>query len=38
VVAGHENMLAREDHGGNHQVSITLPPARASKTWGSGRL
>lgn len=27
AVAGHENMLTRDDHGGNHQVGITLPPA-----------
>jgi hypothetical protein len=26
VVAGHEHMLARNDHGSNHEVSITLPP------------
>src|SRR5215472_4729482 len=27
VVASHENMLARDDHRGNHQVSIALSPA-----------
>src|SRR5215467_11351936 len=27
AVAGDENMLARKDHRGNHEVSITSPPA-----------
>ena len=27
AVAGHQDMLARNDHGGNHDVGIALPPA-----------
>jgi hypothetical protein len=27
AIAGHQKMLTREDHDGNHQVSIALPPA-----------
>jgi hypothetical protein len=27
AVAGHQDMLARNDHGGNHDVGIALPSA-----------
>src|SRR5215470_57010 len=38
VVAGYEHMLARDNHRGNHQVSITLPPAMLlAETFHHGR-
>ncbi len=38
VIAGHQDMLARDDHGGNHQVSIALPPAMLlAQTFHHGR-
>ena len=38
VVAGHENMLARDHHDGNHQVGIALPPAMLlAQTFHHGR-
>jgi hypothetical protein len=39
AVAGHQDMLARNDHGGNHDVGIALPPAMLAsqeQTLGNG--
>ena len=39
AVAGHQDMLARNDHGSNHDVGIALPPAMLAsqeQTLGNG--